>query len=221
MTAMAQAGMAGWAASPGLSYAARRTGLWVFLAVITSLFMLFGAAYVMRMGASDWQPLRYVPVQLWLSTALLVVACAAWEAARRHAHSVAGRWAGMLGCVFSLAFLFAQWSAWQAMTAMRYRVDGNPADSFFFMLTGLHGLHVLGGVAAAMLAGRALLRGGAAMDGLARYRLAGSIALCAQYWHYLLALWLVLFALLFRVTPELVQTVCDSVGISPPQIRVK
>jgi cytochrome c oxidase subunit 3 len=104
------------------------------------------------------------------------------------------------------------------MIAMQYRVDGNPADSFFFMLTGLHGLHVIGGLLAAMLAGRALLRG-EAMGGLARYRLAGSIALCAQYWHYLLGLWLVLFALLFWVTPDVVQAVCESVGIRPPQPR--
>jgi cytochrome c oxidase subunit 3 len=221
MNTMAQSTMAEPAALPGMSYAARRVGLWVFLAVITSLFMLFGAAYVMRMGASDWQPLRYVPRQLWLSTALLALACVAWEAARRHAHSVAGRRAGMLGCILSVAFLLAQWSAWQAMIAMQYRVNGNPADSFFFMLTGLHGLHVLGGLFAAALAGRALLRNGEAMGGLARYRLAGSIALCAQYWHYLLGLWLVLFVLLFRVTPDLVQTVCESVGISPPQVSVK
>jgi cytochrome c oxidase subunit III len=210
---------AGAAALPGASYAARRAGLWVFLGVITSLFLLFGAAYVMRMAMADWQPLRYIPWQLWFSTALLAGACIAWEVARRRAHQAAGRIAGMAGCVLSLAFLGAQWWAWQAMMAMQYRVDGNPADSFFFMLTGLHGLHVIGGVLAAMLAGKALLRGDGPMGGLARYRLAGSIALCAQYWHYLLGLWLVLFGLLFWVTPEFVQVVCESVGLRPPQPR--
>lgn len=201
---------------PGASYVARRAGLWVFLAVITSLFMLFGAAYVMRMAMADWQPLRYIPWQLWLSTALLAGACMAWEIARHRAHQSDGRRAGMAGCALSLAFLGAQWWAWQAMIAMQYRVDGNPADSFFFMLTGLHGLHVVGGLLAALLAGRALLQG-EAMGGLARYRLAGSIALCAQYWHYLLGLWLVLFALLFWVTPDVVQIVCESVGLRSPQ----
>lgn len=201
---------------PGATYAARRAGLWVFLGVITSLFLLFGAAYVMRMATADWQPLRYIPWQLWLSTALLAGACVAWEVARRRAHQADGRRAGMAGCALSVAFLGAQWWAWQAMIAMQYRVDGNPADSFFFMLTGLHGLHVLGGLLAALLAGRALLQG-EAMGGRARYRLAGSIALCAQYWHYLLGLWLVLFALLFWVTPDVVQIVCESVGLRTPQ----
>lgn len=209
---------AAMAALPGTPYAARRAGLWVFLGVVTSLFVLFGAAYVMRMATADWQPLRYIPWQLWLSTVLLAGASSAWEVARRHAHGAYGRVAGMAGCVLSVAFLAAQWWAWQAMLAMQYRVDGNAADSFFFMLTGLHGLHVAGGLVAALLAGRALLLG-EAMGGLVRYRLAGSIALCAQYWHYLLGLWLVLFGLLFWVTPDLVQQLCAGVGLTPPQSR--
>ncbi|GAB2864960.1 cytochrome c oxidase subunit 3 [Pseudoduganella ginsengisoli] len=209
---------AGSAVLPAATYAARRAGLWVFLGVVTSLFLLFGVAYVMRMAAADWQPLRYVPWQLWLSTGLLAAACIAWETARRHAHDAGGRRAGVAGCVLSVAFLCAQWWSWQAMMDMQYRVDGNPADSFFFMLTGLHGLHVMGGLLAAALAARALVQG-EAMGGLARYRLAGTIALCAQYWHYLLGLWLVLFALLFWVTPDVVQAVCDSVGLRPPQSR--
>lgn len=207
------------AALGGAPLAARRVGLWVFMAVITSLFMLFSIAYVMRMAMGDWQPLRYVPSQLWLSTILLAMASAAWEGARRNAHESAGRVAGVLGCALSLLFLLVQLWAWQAMTAMNYRVDGNPANSFFYMLTGLHALHVLGGVCAALVAGRALARGGDAMGGAARYHLAGSIALCAQYWHYLLVLWLGLFALLFWVTPDLVQIVCESVGLVPPQAR--
>lgn len=201
---------------------ARKVGLWVFMAVVTSLFMLFGIAYVMRMAMADWQPLRYVPGQLWFSTALLALASVAWEAARRAAHGPAGGRAGMLACALSLAFLLAQLWAWRAMMDMNYRVDGNPANSFFYLLTGLHGLHVIGGLLAAAIAGGALLRAGhagAAAQARARSRLALSFALCARYWHYLLALWLALFALLFLVTPDLVQVVCESVGIRPPQAR--
>ncbi|SFV08390.1 hypothetical protein [Pseudoduganella namucuonensis] len=202
---------------------ARKVGLWVFMAVVTSLFMLFGIAYVMRMAMADWQPLRYVPAQLWFSTALLALASVAWEVARRSAHGPAGRRAGILACALSLAFLLAQLWAWQAMMAMDYRVDGNPANSFFYLLTGLHGLHVIGGLLAAAIAGGAMLRGAGHSGGAARARrrsrLAGSIALCARYWHYLLVLWLALFALLFLVTPDLVQVVCESVGIRPPQAR--
>jgi len=217
---------------------ARKVGLWVFMAVVTSLFMLFSVAYVMRMATADWQPLRYIPWQLWLSTAALALASAAWEAARRGAQlagagvadakdtagvadapggpghaaaAAAARRAGLAACALSLVFLAVQLWAWQAMTAMNFTVSGNPASSFFYLLTGLHGLHVCGGLVAAVLAGVSAGRGKAAF--------AVSAALCARYWHFLLLLWVGLFALLFLVTPDLVQVVCESVGIRPPQAR--
>jgi cytochrome c oxidase subunit III len=199
----------------GGSYApdARKVGLWVFMAVVTSLFMLFSVAYVMRMATADWQPLRYIPWQLWLSTAVLALASAAWEAARRGAQlgEGAARRAGLVACGLSLAFLAVQLWAWQAMTAMNFTVNGNPASSFFYLLTGLHGLHVCGGLVAAVLAGVSARRGEAAF--------AANATLCARYWHFLLLLWVGLFALLFLVTPDLVQVVCESVGIRPPQAR--
>ncbi|CAN7443016.1 bb3-type cytochrome oxidase subunit III [Pseudoduganella sp. LjRoot289] len=201
---------------------ARRVGLWVFMAVVCSLFMLFSIAYVMRMAMADWQPLRYVPWQLWLSTAMLVAASAAWEAARRSA----ARRMARLACVLSLLFLAVQLWAWQAMTAMNFTVNGNPASSFFYLLTGLHGLHVVGGLVAAVLA--AVLAGNGSRGGMeskagtgtaARAEVRAGMLLCARYWHFLLLLWLALFALLFLVTPDFVQVVCESVGIRPPQAR--
>lgn len=195
---------------------ARKVGLWVFMAVVCSLFMLFSVAYVMRMAMADWQPLRYVPWQLWLSTAVLVAASAAWEGARRGAaHHMA-----QLACVLSLVFLMVQLWAWQAMTAMNFTVGGNPASSFFYLLTGLHGLHVAGGLVAAVLAAVVVGCSGAGQAGQAGSRqVRTGMLLCARYWHFLLLLWLALFALLFLVTPDFVQVVCESVGIRPPQAR--
>lgn len=194
-------------------YAARRIGLWVFMGVVSSLFMLFSIAYVMRMAMTDWLPLRYIPWQLWLSTALLALASGAWELARRRALAGSGaigegaaRQAALLACLLSLLFLGAQIWAWQAMTAMNYRVDGNPANSFFYLLSGLHGLHVIGGLVAAVLAGVALSRGGAVAGGA----LASTLVLCARYWHFLLAVWVVLLAALGWLTPELVRYICGT-----------
>lgn len=209
----------------------RKVGLWVFMAVVCSLFMLFSVAYVMRMAMADWQPLRYVPWQLWLSTAILVAASAAWEGARRRAAPKMAQ----LACLLSLLFLVVQLWGWQAMTAMNFTVSSNPASSFFYLLTGLHGLHVVGGLVAAVLAavaagggnagnagklGSAGKLGNAAEEEHARSaRLRSGMLLCARYWHFLLLLWLALFALLFLVTPDFVQVVCESVGIRPPQAR--
>jgi cytochrome c oxidase subunit 3 len=160
----------------------RRTGLWVFMGVVGMLFFLFSCAYIMRMALPDWRPLPFVPWQLWLSSAVLAAASVAWQ---RSAYG----W----GCVFSLAFLASQLWAWQAMRTANFPLDANPANSFFYLITGLHALHVAGGLAVAA--------------GARRNK--ATMQLCARYWHFLLGLWLAMFGLLFWVTPAFVQDVCN------------
>ena len=102
----------------------------------------------------------------------------------------------------ALAFLGSQWWAWQALAAARVVLAGNPAASFFYLLTAMHALHLLGGLAAwAVTAQLAWERADAA-------RVALRIALCARYWHFLLILWAVLFAALGWLTPEIVRFIC-------------
>ncbi|MES2125648.1 MAG: bb3-type cytochrome oxidase subunit III [Pseudomonadota bacterium] len=170
---------------------APRVGLWVFMGVVSALFGLFSIAYLMRMAMSDWHALPIVPWQLWLSTMLLGASSLAWEAARRARPAAFAAAYGL-----SIAFLGVQLWAWRIMTDWHFTVEANPANSFFYLITGLHGLHVLGGLAAAALVGA---RGGA------------GVALCARYWHFLLVLWLAMFGLLFGVTPEFVQLVCNTI----------
>jgi cytochrome c oxidase subunit 3 len=69
-------------------------------------------------------------------------------------------------------------------------LTSNPANAFFFLLTGLHGLHILGGMAVwARATGKAFTGGD--VDAVSR-----SIELCTIYWHFLLLVWLVLFGLM-------------------------
>lgn len=183
---------------------ATSTGLWVFIGVASALFALFITAYAMRMDSSDWSALA-MPWQLWLSTALLGLASVALQAAKTAAQ--AGRWPRArtllwIGGAGALAFLGSQWWAWQDLNAARVVLAGNPAASFFYLLTAMHGLHLLGGLAAwAVTAQLAWERAD-----LARVSL--RIALCARYWHFLLAVWVVLFAALGWLTPEIVRFIC-------------
>jgi len=174
----------------------RSTGLWVFMGVAGMLFFLFSGAYLMRMSTPDWRPLPFVPLQLWLSTGLLAAASVAWQRAAQVRGARAVRAAYVVACACSLAFLASQLWAWRAMDAARLTLEANPANSFFYLITGLHGLHVIGGLAAAGWAYRDLGRNGV------------TVQLCARYWHFLLALWLAMFGLLFGVTPALVDQIC-------------
>lgn len=181
-------------------------GLWVFMGVATALFSLFLAAYAMRMDGSDWSPIA-MPWQLWLATALLaaggVLLQRAGTAARggRSAPARALLWAGG-AC--ALAFLGVQLWTWQLLQARQVMPAGNPAASFFYLLTAMHGLHVLGGLAGWAQAARSASR---AADLAA---VAWRIALCARYWHFLLAVWAVLFAALGWLTPEIVRFICGT-----------
>lgn len=179
--------------------------LWAFMGVAGSLFSLFLSAYVMRMDGTDWHPIA-MPWQSWLSTALLVAGSIALQQASTAARAARWRQADTLllaGGGFALAFLAVQLWAWQVLLSSQVTLTGNPAGSFFYLLTAMHGLHVSGGLVGWALTARRAGRGD-------RARLAWSITLCARYWHFLLALWVVLFAALGWLTPEVVRFICGT-----------
>jgi cytochrome c oxidase subunit 3 len=181
--------------------AAARIGLFVFLAVASSFFALFITAYLMRMSPAvvkgvdlrDWRPVAE-PGILWVNTALLV----AGSLGMQLASSALGRGRfelanlGMLAGGFcAIAFLAGQWLAWRQLQTAGYYAASNPANAFFYLLTGLHGLHLLGGL---FVWGRAAGRMSRGRTATATTR--QSVELCTVYWHYLLIVWLVLFGLL-------------------------
>lgn len=173
------------------SIAPAKIGLGVFLAVVAALFTLFISAYFMRMASTDWWSTP-MPRILWLNTAILGLGSLLLHAARvtaeRH-HDEASRTALIAALASGLAFLVGQVAAWRELTGAGYLLAGNPANSFFYMITGMHGLHILGGlfaVARVILSTRGGPLGAKAVL---------SITLCATYWHFMLAVWLMLFAL--------------------------
>ncbi len=171
---------------------AAKIGLWVFLAVVTSLFALFVSAYAMRMELGDWKPLPE-PGLLWLNTGVLIATSVAMQwtrAAANRGHTDGVRIGLIAGGVLTFAFLAGQLVVWRQLNASGYPVVANPANAFFYLLTALHGLHLLGGL---VVWGRATAR---LWRGIAVGEVRLSVELCTVYWHYLLLVWLVLFALL-------------------------
>jgi len=177
-----------------LSLPSVKVGLGVFLAVATSLFALLISAYHMRMMGEDWSKLA-LPRVLWLNTAVLILASVAMQRTRIAArHGQLDRVQGGLiaGGVFTFSFLAGQLWAWQQMAAAGYFLTANPAYSFFYLLTAVHGLHLFGGLWVWGKTTARVLRGA----DVGKVRL--SVELCTVYWHYLLLVWLVLFAVLLH-----------------------
>lgn len=178
---------------------AARLGLWLFMGVVTVLFLLLSLAFLSRAQMEDWQALAGAPWlpfehpwRLWVNTALLAVGSVAlqWAAiAARRGDARSIRLGLVLGGLSAAGFLIGQAWVWRALAGAGYAVAANPANSFFYLLTALHGLHLIGGLVA-------WARIAAAWRGTPAPRLQLQVALCARYWHFLLVLWLLLFALL-------------------------
>jgi cytochrome c oxidase subunit III len=182
---------------------APKVGLWVFLAVVSSLFGLFASAYSMRMvghgGLATWQRLDE-PNVLWINTLVLVLASSAMQIARNRIDNddlTGGRSYFLSAGLLTLVFLVGQIWAWPlARAANDLGRPDSPAFSFFVLLTALHGLHLLGGLFVLSRTTRRLFRGIDAGNVVARSRIRMSVQLCTTYWHWLLLIWLGLFALL-------------------------
>jgi cytochrome c oxidase subunit 3 len=177
-----------------------KIGLGVFLAVVGSLFALFISAYSMRMNMVDWRALP-VPRLLWFNTGVLVLSSIAlqWAQVAARRDDTDGAIIGLCAAgALAVTFLVGQLLAWQQLRVAGYFLAANPANSFFYLITAVHGLHLMGGLVALGRTTAKVWRGAA----MTQVRL--SVELCAIYWHFLLLVWLVLLGLLTGWTDDFV-----------------
>ena len=185
----------------------QKVALVCFLAIVGVLFSLFFAAYHMRLEplefggqGTDWVPMPEPPL-LWFNTVVLGLASIAYEWARRACNSgqiATAKLAFLIAGGTTLAFLALQLVVWNQMVGRGYYAYANPANSFFYLITGVHGVHLLGGLIAWARAARRFANADAEVDTDAAAvdgRLRRSVDLCALYWHFLLLIWLGMLAL--------------------------
>src|SRR5262245_36305229 len=178
--------------APGILGDPARFGLLVFLGTVAMLFIGFTSAYILRRTAADWRPLVAPPV-LWAFTAALACVGVCLARARRplRGWDLRGAQAAFLATgVLGALFVAGQVVGWRQLSARGLFLSSNPHSSFFYVLTGVHAVHLLGGLAwfAALLVRfrrMSLLPG---EDGLRQF---------ATYWHFLGGLWIYLLWLLF------------------------
>ena len=172
-----------------------KVGLWVFLGSLTMLFAAFTSAYLVRRAGSDWAPLQ-VPSVLWINTVVLLLSSVTIELGRRAFESwrpLAFRKWMSVTFFFGALFIAGQFLAWRQLAEQGIFLGSNPHSSFFYVLTSVHAVHVLGGIAALLYV----------MVQSWRYRLTPGVssapALCATYWHFVDAVWIYLFVVLFVI----------------------
>jgi cytochrome c oxidase subunit 3 len=175
-----------------------RTGTLIALAGVLMFFTGLTSAYVVRAGTwNDWRPVA-MPRLLWVSTGIILLSSLSFEVARRAlkvGQNVAfKRWL-LVTVVLGLGFLASQLAAWRELAAAGVYLASNPHGTFFYVLTGAHGLHLLGGILALDYLLLRSWRGRREENG-ARQRMA-VVNAAALYWHFMFGVWVYLFLLLF------------------------
>ncbi len=175
-----------------------------FLGAVTVMFSLFIVTFVARSQYPDfqalagdvWQPF-YDPMRLWVNTGLLFIGGIAIQASSYFAKKEKTKYAVIalaFALVFTLQFLVAQMMLWQHLHNLGYYVASNPANSYFYILTAIHGMHLVGGLLVLMNALLSFYRKNSFIQ------FSNSVRLCTRYWHYFFVVWLVLFALMTSST---------------------
>ena len=175
-----------------------RIGMWVGLASIAMMFTSLSSAYIVRYAsANDWLPLAS-PRVMFASTALILISSVTLELARRklkHSFQNAYRRYLLFTVLLGLAFLASQLISWRQLARQGIYLSSNPHSSFFYLLTGAHAVHLIGGLLALTflwLRWRREVIGAA----LIAKRQATTDAVTI-YWHFMDGLWIYLFLLLF------------------------
>jgi cytochrome c oxidase subunit 3 len=168
--------------------------VWLLVGAITILFIAFISTYLVRRAQSDWR-IGPLPPVLWVNTAILIASGLALERARRAARSDASaraRAALAVAAALGIAFVAGQIVAWTQLAAAGIFMASNPHAAFFYLFTGVHGLHVAGGICALAYTLWKTWRVDArtALD---------AIEPTATYWHFVDGLWIFLFVILFWV----------------------
>jgi cytochrome c oxidase subunit III len=176
-----------------------RTGIWVALSAIAMSFAaLTSALYVREGAATDWHHI-VLPSILWFNTLALVASSITLEVARHRVaafmrgeqsnRSVPTLWLNAT-MLLGLIFVAGQYLAWQKLRSQGLYLPTNPNSSFFYLFTGVHAVHVLGGLGGLT---RVMVKFRSSSNPLRRSTLDAT----SYYWHFMGVLWMYLLFILW------------------------
>ena len=176
-----------------LALSKAKLGVRTIMVVSTVIFSLFIVSYSDRMLVHDWRSLSE-PWLLWINTIILIFTSLVFHMSKIYSDKnefEKARNALLLVGFLSFAFITGQLLVWQHFISIGQYASTNPANAFFYLLTALHGLHLLGGL---FFWGRATTKLFTNNFNVTKTKQA--IELCAIYWHFLLIVWFILFGLM-------------------------
>jgi cytochrome c oxidase subunit 3 len=176
-----------------LNLSREKIGVRTVIVVSTIIFSFFIVAYADRLLIHDWKSMPE-PWLLWVNTSVLMITSYFFHktkiASDRSENEKVKNGLFIVGFL-SFVFIIGQLLAWYQLLNLGYFASSNIANAFFYLLTTLHGLHMLGGLIFWGLTTSKFLKGNYRISRMQR-----TIELCAIYWHFLLIVWFVLFGLM-------------------------
>ncbi|HEX8059970.1 MAG TPA: cytochrome c oxidase subunit 3 [Cyclobacteriaceae bacterium] len=170
----------------------KKFGMWLFLVSVVMVFASITSAYIVRRADGNWTHFE-MPMLFWMTSVIILLSSVtmqwAYLAAKKDNLSTA-KLMTTLTFILGVAFLVGQFYGWKDLVTERVFLVGNPSGSFVYIITGLHGLHIVSALIYLLIVLLAV-RAGKVHPG----RLL-SIELCTTYWHFLGVLWLYLFVFL-------------------------
>ena len=176
-----------------LAVSQAKLGVRTIMVVSTVIFSLFVISYSDRMLIHDWRSLSE-PWLLWINTVILILTSIVFHRTKilveNNEFEKTKNTLLVVGFL-SFAFITGQLLVWQHFVNLGQYASSNPANAFFYVLTALHGLHILGGLYFWAKVTRQLFK-----DNYNIIKIKQNVELCAIYWHFLLIVWFVLFGLM-------------------------
>jgi len=170
----------------------KKFGMWLFMASVMMLFMSLTSAYIVRHAEGNWvffelPSLFYITSVIIVLSSITMQASYAW--AKRDNASMAKTML-LITSVFGVAFLVGQFFGWKQLVGNSIYLVGNPSGSFLYILTGLHGLHIISAIVFLLIMLNASFTGKVHSGNMTK------MEMCTTYWHFLGGLWLYLFVFL-------------------------
>ena len=169
------------------------TAIVIAIVSIVMFFMAMASAFIYtRTNSNRWVPL-HLPWFIWVNTAILLLSSVTMELSRRRlalADLRKFRQLWFAATALGMLFLIGQLVAWRQFVLAGFYVSTNQASSFFYIFTGLHGLHLLGGICALLYV---------SFRKFEKAKVSRSVAaeVASYYWHFMDGLWIFLLALLY------------------------
>jgi cytochrome c oxidase subunit III len=169
--------------------------LWIGLASITMMFGAFTSAYVVRQAAGNWLEFA-LPNIFFASTLVLLISSLTLHMSLKQfkaANERAYKSLYFLSFVLGISFVVLQYQGWLELFSIGVDLKGNPAGSFLYIITGIHALHIIGGLAALIVG---LINAFTLKFKITERRIL-NFELTLHYWHFVDLLWVYLLIFLY------------------------